>query len=375
MSADETAKLKARILQLEDDKGRLLAQIERLEMEKEQPSLNRTIHGLTVMIVQTDAQGRLSYINSAMEELLGIDRKAVLGQPLSVIDQSRLGKGYLQLMYDQAVKSQEEITAEHHYADPKTGKMRYVKVKVTAQPDGAQILIEDQSNFKRLESSFKRYVSPKVIEELLRKDFDFFRPEKYELTVLFADLRGFTRLCTRLTPEEVKRVIDRFLGLMMRVIIDEEATVDKVVGDEVMALFGAPIRYPDHAVRAVNAALKMQEVHQHLIEEWRSSGLENPPALGIGINTGEMIVGNIGSELRMDYTVLGHHVNLGSRLCSAAKGSEVLISPRTFELTKTLLQKNPQAIRHSVKFRSAPELFAKGIDAPIHPISVVRVGV
>ncbi len=370
---DEIKRLKQRIRELEDENGRYLARIERLELQENQPATAHTIHGLAVMVIQMDKDGRLTYVNSALEEHLGIKRVDVLGKPLSAIDKTRLGAGYLDLIYSQAQQSGEEIQADHHYTDPQTGRLRYVKVSVTTQPNGGQIMVEDQSNFKRLESSFKRYVSPKVIEQLLNSGFDLFRPEKYELTVLFADLRNFTRLCTRLTPEEVKWVIDRFLGLMMRVIIEADATVDKVVGDEVMALFGAPIRHEDHAVRAVNVALKMQEVQRMLQQEWREAGLIDPPLMGIGINTGEMIVGNIGSELRMDYTVLGHHVNLASRLCKAAKGGEILVSPRTFELTRNQLQSNPQAITRSVKFRSSQEIFAKGIDAPIRPINVVEV--
>ncbi len=373
MTTEDIKKLKQRVAQLEDENGRLLAKMERMELQQSHPSSMKTIHGLSVMVLQLDANGNVTYLNSAFEEHLGLKRSSVLGQPLDTVDVTKLGKGHLRLIYNQAISSQEEVVADHHYNDPVTGKMRYVKVTATAQPTGGQIMIEDQSSFKRLETSFKRYVSPKVIDQLLRSDFDFFRPEKYELTVLFADLRGFTKLCTRLTPEEIKRLIDRFLSVMMRIIIDEEATVDKVVGDEVMALFGAPIRYEDHAVRAVNAALKMQKVHQQIMEEWHLAGLDNPPPMGIGINTGEMIVGNIGSELRMDYTVLGHHVNLASRLCNSARGGEILISPRTFDLTRNSLQVNPNAISHSVKFRSSAEIFAKGIDAPIRPISVVPV--
>lgn len=159
----------------------------------------------------------------------------------------------------------------------------------------------------------------------------------------------------------------------MAAIIDEGATVDKLVGDEIMSLFGAPIRYPDHAVRAVNTALRMQRQHQLLMEEWKAAGIPDPPPMGIGINTGEMIVGNIGSEIRMNYTVLGHHVNLAARLCSAAKGSEILISPRTFEFARTSLEKDPAAIKHTVKFKTAPTLMAKGINKPIKPIKVVAI--
>jgi len=368
MAEDELLK---RIRELEEENGRLLARVERLELERSQPDSGRTILGLSSMVFQLDSNHHLAYVNHAVEEHLGVTRQTLIGKPLAAADQTRLGKGYLQFVYDQALRTKSEVSVDHSYVDPKTGRPRYVKVTVKIAEEARQILIEDQSAFKQLESNFKRYVSPKILEQLLQKDYDFYKPEKYELTVLFADLRGFTRLCTHLSPEQVKMLIDRFLSVMMRIIIDNDATVDKVIGDAVMALFGAPIRYTDHAIRAVNTALTMQETHEKLMLEWRDQGLPDPPLLGIGINTGEMIVGNIGSELQMSYTVLGHHVNLASRLCSSAKGGEILISPRTFELARESLQADPDAIRMPVKFRSSPEIQAKGIATPIKPINVV----
>jgi class 3 adenylate cyclase len=373
MPDSELKNMKQRLDQLEDENGRLRAKLERMELDNRSPGLDRTIHGLQALVIQTDTHGNVSYINSAAENAFDLKRQQVIGRPLSTIDNLKLGRGYLQLLLQQASESGHDVSADRHYPDPATGEMRYVKLTAASTPMGGQVLIEDQSKFKRLESTFRRYVAPNVIERMLTSGADFFKPEKYELTVLFADLRGFTRLCTVHTPEEVKHIIDRFLGVMMRVIIDADATVDKVVGDEIMALFGAPIRTPDHAVQAVNAALRMQEQHINVVEEWRAAGVVNPPQMGIGINTGEMIVGNIGSELRMDYTVLGHHVNLASRLCDAAKGGDILIAPRTFELARAELQKTPEAIPYTVKFRKSLPLSAKGIDRPIEPISVARI--
>lgn len=369
MSMDETAALKQKLLKLQDENGKLQAKIERLELERDKSDSMMTIHGLTAMILKVDNSGNVKYINSSMETTLGIKREKFINRSITALD-AHLGKGFLKLIFDQALKSGETITADHNHLDPNTGTMRYLKITATYENDECQIVMEDQSHFKKLESTFKRYVSPKVIDDLIKGEFDLFKPQKYELTVLFADLRGFTKLCTNHTPEQVKWIIDRFLGVMMKIIIQHEATVDKIIGDEIMALFGAPIKYEDHAVRAVDTAIKMQQIHQGLMEEWKNAGLKNPPRMGIGINTGEMIVGNIGSDLRMDYTVLGHHVNLASRLCSAAKGGDVLISPRTFELTKVSLQQNPKSITRSVKFKSAPQLKAKGILQPINPINV-----
>ena len=158
-------------------------------------------------------------------------------------------------------------------------------------------------------STFERYVSPTVVEKMQDSTEDFFKTERSVISVLFADLRGFTSMSSNLAPEEVKNTINEYLTAMINVIDQNEATVDKIVGDEVMALFGAPIFYEDHALRALKVAMEMQKAHQGLLHKWKSENRPAPP-VGIGINTGEMVVGNIGSEKRMDYTVLGHHVNL-----------------------------------------------------------------
>ncbi|MBF0530432.1 MAG: adenylate/guanylate cyclase domain-containing protein, partial [Deltaproteobacteria bacterium] len=157
---------------------------------------------------------------------------------------------------------------------------------------------------------------------------DFFKTEKTELTVLFVDLRGFTSISSKLSAEQVKEFINIFMGVMIPVAHLWRGTVDKTVGDEIMILFGAPLRYDDHADQAVKTALELMHRHHEVSLQWQSKGL---PVLemGIGVNTGEMVVGNIGCPERVDYTVLGHHVNLAARICSQALGSEILISEFT----------------------------------------------
>ncbi len=373
MSADERHDREQALARLERENELLRAELAEARALLAHPTASHTIHGLLTMVVQLDDEGRVVYINSATEAHIRRKRHEVYRQPLHSVDRTRLGVGYLHLLYQQSLKEGREISTEQSYPDPLSGELRFVQVTVSPLENGTQILIEDQSRFKQMEGMFKRYVSPKVIDRLLASGVDYNVPERYELTVLFADLRGFTRLCTRLAPEDVKRIIDRFLGVMTKIIIDADATVDKFVGDEVMALFGAPIRVPDHVTKALNVALAMQEAHKLVMEEWRGSGLENPPGLGVGINTGEMIVGNIGSPLRMDYTALGHEVNLAARLCSQAKAGEILIGPYSFSLARKYLENHPNAMSRSVKFRSTQEIFVKGIDAPVNPISVVAV--
>jgi adenylate cyclase len=233
------------------------------------------------------------------------------------------------------------------------------------------MVIEDCSDLRRMEAALARYVSPRVLEAVLKSGLDPYQARKYELSVLFADLRGFTGIASTSSAEEVKKLIDEYLTVQIDIVFREGATLDKIVGDEVMVLFGAPLPAEHHAVWAINTALKMLEGHRRLMELWRRRRL-TPCPLGIGINSGEMVVGHIGSRQQMNYTVLGHPVNLGARLCSAADGGEILISHHTFELARDRLAKDPHEIWRPVKFVRGRLLHAKGIPEPVQTISVLE---
>ncbi len=176
-----------------------------------------------------------------------------------------------------------------------------------------------------------KYVPDPVIQEMLRDPENVrFGGEKRELTVLFADLRGFTSISERLPPEEVVTFLNRFLESMTEIILAHEGTVDKYMGDAIMAFFGAPVAQADHSQRACAAALAMQaslaERNRQLVAESRQ-----PVLAGIGINTGPMSVGNMGSTRIFDYTVIGDHVNLGSRLEGLTRrlGVNIIVSQFT----------------------------------------------
>ena len=193
----------------------------------------------------------------------------------------------------------------------------------------------------RLRQVLGRSVDPHVMEKLLaRPSVDFLKGERAVLTVLYADIRGSTRLAERIDPEVFVAFINHYLGQMTEVILSYEGTLDKFVGDEVMALFGAPFPQEDHALRAVRTGLAMQEAHQTVMEIWRGRGVETAP-IGIGIATGEMIVGEMGCAQRADYTVIGRTANLGARICSAAKAGQVYISEATYTLVSDAVEALP----------------------------------
>lgn len=182
-----------------------------------------------------------------------------------------------------------------------------------------------------VKSTFKRYLSPTVVEQLLRDpDRQRLGGERRELTVFFSDLSGFTSVSEQMGPERLVELINEYLSVMTDAAFAHEGTVDKYEGDAVVAFWGAPIAQPDHALRACRAALASLAAFQALERRWRASGL---PAFGlrIGLNTGPMVVGNIGSAARLEYTVMGDEVNLGARLEGANKvyGTSILISEAT----------------------------------------------
>ncbi len=329
----------------------------------------RTIFGLTNIVIQTDTNFNITYMNSAAENHIMKSRLEMTGKHISSVNAPGLNPERLVEYLTNAVKFQRPYEIETRYIHPKSGKEHFIKITATALKDGAQIMVEDISKLKMIEQSFKKYVSPKVIDQITSQGVDVFKPRKYELSVLFADLRGFTSMSSHLEPEQVKEIIDEFLSAMIKTVIDSDAMVDKIVGDEVMALFGAPVPYEDHALRAVNCAINMQRAHSKLIEKW---GRENKPQpkVGIGINSGIMVVGNIGSEQLTNYTVLGHNVNLASRLCAAAPGGYIILSEYSFELVKKSLQNNPGAIQGRVKFKQGDIVEAKGIPQPVQTIII-----
>jgi adenylate cyclase len=194
---------------------------------------------------------------------------------------------------------------------------------------------------RRLRRVLGRSVDPHVMERLLSaSETEIVNCERSVLTVLYADIRGSTALAEHTEPDLLVGFINDYLSQMTDIILSCEGTLDKFVGDEVMALFGAPFPQPDHALRAIHVALQMQQAHQGIMKTWDAQGVQKAP-IGIGIATGELIVGELGCLKRTDYSVIGRAANLGARICSAAKGGQILISEATYELVKDEVEAVP----------------------------------
>ncbi len=187
---------------------------------------------------------------------------------------------------------------------------------------------------RQLREVLGRSVGPQIMEQLLMaKDTTHLKGKRATMTVLYVDIRGSTQLAEDTDPESLVEFINHYLGRMTEVILDYEGTLDKFVGDEVMALFGAPMPQVDHALRAVRVGLALQQAHQEVLKIWHARKVMAGP-IGVGIATGDLIVGEMGSSQRSDYTVIGRAANLGARICSAAQGGQVLISQATYDLVR-----------------------------------------
>ena len=178
---------------------------------------------------------------------------------------------------------------------------------------------------------FQRLLSPQIAQMVLDGKVAIAKGgEARQTTVLFSDIRGFTSMSESESPQIIVDMLNEYFELMVDVVFKHEGTLDKFVGDEIMALFGSPVGHDDDPIRAVRTAIEMMDVLDQLNHERRGRG-EPEIKIGIGINSGEVVAGYLGSSKALEYTVIGDTVNTGARLCSVAKAGEVIISHNTFQ--------------------------------------------
>ncbi|HEM62406.1 MAG TPA: adenylate/guanylate cyclase domain-containing response regulator [Chloroflexi bacterium] len=182
---------------------------------------------------------------------------------------------------------------------------------------------------------FERYLPPQVAQYLIddpsRANLG---GERREVTILFADLRGFTALAEKMSPERLVEVINGYLSLAAECVVAQGGVLDKFMGDSVMALYNSPLEQPDHALRALKTAFDVRD-------NVRLSSLQPALRFGFGINTGEAVVGNVGSEALMNYTAIGDPVNLAFRIQEQAKAEQILLSRATYDQVKDHVEAKP----------------------------------
>ena len=223
---------------------------------------------------------------------------------------------------------------------------------------------------KKIKGAFTYYVSSSVVNEMLKYPEKLkLGGERKELTVLFSDIKGFTTIAEGLTPEELVNLLNEYLTVMTDVVFKYDGTLDKYIGDAIMALYGAPLDLPDHPTHACRSALEMIYALGNLNNKWIDEG-RKPIDIRIGINTGPMMVGNMGSKQRFDFTAMGDSVNLGSRLEGANKSykTNIIIAESTYDRVKDEFvcmeldsvrvqgKKRPVKIYSLVGYKDSPEI-------------------
>lgn len=196
--------------------------------------------------------------------------------------------------------------------------------------------VTEEREKKKIRGAFQYYLTASVVNEILKDPSKLkLGGDKKNLSVLFSDIRGFTSISEKLPPEELVHLLNEYLTAITEVVFKYDGLLDKYIGDAIMAVFGAPLHQPDHALRACRTGIEMMSALRRLKEKWATEGRPDVN-IGVGINSGDMVVGNMGSEMRFDYTVMGDSVNLASRLEGTNKeyGTTVIISEFTYAMVK-----------------------------------------
>lgn len=314
-------------------------------------------------VITADVSDRIMLFNQAAESILARRREEVIGTPL--------GSLLLALSPDLPERVKEVKAADRRHigleARPFLTGRGQVDLSLNLSPlkDAAQttrgvtIVVDDLTEKRRLEAQralFERMVSPAVIEQL---DPNSLRlgGRRMEITTLFADLRGFTRFGETMEPEVLVGILNRYLAAAAEAILNEEGTIDKFLGDAVMAWFNAPIPQPDHTLRAARAALTIRSAVARLHDDL---GPAHRLAFGFGIHFGEAVLGLVGTEKRLDYTAIGDSVNTARRLQENASPGQILISRVAAE-----------RILDHVCLRPVPPLRLEGKESPVEVMELV----
>lgn len=303
-------------------------------VEDERSTLNAVLSGAADPILLIGANDEVLLANRAAEERLGIKLGEAYGKSLHNLlngpNPTPLA-GLLPLLQTKGNGTPTELalTPDITYSvsiSPVRGADGEPLGRVAVLQDISAIKMLERQERQRVRTVFQRYVSHVVAERLLSEGQEFGQPTECDVAVLFADLRGFTSLTERMHPRIlIERILNRYFTAMTEVLHRHEGTVDKFLGDGLIGVFGTPIARPDDPQRALLTAVDMQRAFSVLNTSWRNElGLDI--GLGIGISYGRAVVGNIGSEQRLDYTIIGDVVNTASRLSGIASAGQIIIS-------------------------------------------------
>jgi class 3 adenylate cyclase/PAS domain-containing protein len=333
------------------DNARLFADLNKAmqQVKEDKQYMDNIFSSIANGVITTDSAGIITTFNDSASMILNLNNRTALGKHyLEVFRQLPPALGMVNLFRNALM--QHELHAHGTFVPssveseiPGRGKGQFnLNLYISSLRDtqgvhiGAALVIDDRTQLKRSEAEakkvrriFERYVHPNVVQELIKNPQALnLGGETKEISVVFADIRGYTRLSESMEPEEVMHLINRYLKLMCEAIWEEEGTLTAFQGDALMAIFNAPLEQKTHALQAVRAAWKMRLAIQHY---QHSQPEKNKVAFGIGVNTGLATVGNVGALERMqNYTAIGDVVNVASRIQNNASDNNILINEPTY---------------------------------------------
>jgi adenylate cyclase len=318
------------------------------ETVKQQEQLQRDIlRSLSDGVISTDKEGRIIAANESARTMLGLGAQESLeGVPVERL--INIKKGDFKRWVQSALDPHQKRARQQYYPDQTLESARQlddehsINLSINTIADAADsnrvsgvlVVMEDISDEKRLKSTMYRYMTQELAEQLLQNpDAAKMGGDRKPVSVLFSDIRSYTTLTENLSAEEVVEMLNQYFESMVEAVFQHKGTLDKYIGDAIMAVFGSPLPLVDHAWMAVQTAVEMRH-RLRLFNSERELRNKMPIKIGIGINSDTVISGNIGSSKRMEFTAIGDGVNLGSRLEGATKqyGTDIVISEYTYNL-------------------------------------------
>ena len=313
------------------------------EVKQQEQRQKDLLNALTNGVISTDKKGNIVATNPSAKKLLGVS-DAALAEGKCLRELIKLEKGDFAKWFDASLKPEDDNDRQQYYPDQillsSNGKSQSINLSINSMTDatdpnkvnGALVVMEDISSAKQVKNLMYRYMTPEVAEALLASGDTGLGGKRKEVSVLFSDIRGYTTLTEKLQAEEVVVMLNKYFEVMVDVVFKYGGTLDKYIGDALMAVFGSPAPLDDDAWCAMQTAVEMREKLKEFNETRVANG-ELPISIGMGIHSDQVVSGNIGSSKRMELTSIGDGVNLASRLEGASKqyGTDLIISDNTYK--------------------------------------------
>src|ERR687885_2909073 len=312
------------------------------EVKQQEQRQKDMLHALTNGVISTDKKGNIVATNPSAKKLLGVS-DAELAEGQSLRELIKLEKGDFAKWFDASLSPKDDNDRQQYYPDQVllscVEKSQSINLSINSMTDatdpskvnGALVVMEDISNTKQIKNLMYRYMTPEVAEALLASGDTGLGGKRKNVSVLFSDIRSYTTLTEKLQAEEVVVMLNKYFEVMVDVVFEYGGTLDKYIGDALMAVFGSPAPLEDHAWCAMQTAVKKGEKLAEFNQE-RLANEQLPISIGMGVHSDEVVSGNIGSSKRMELTSIGDGVNLASRLEGASKqyGTDLIISDNTY---------------------------------------------